>query len=266
MSKKSNKAQKRQMKILPMVLFFGCAAVVIAICINSFIEYKKKSYLDRKAWDDSSEGYLLQHASVTPVHPLYRPVLIYRYRGNEKRAAYTLVGTWINGINGPVVVTVEHLLLPKFSNELFMVRFLSPDEHTATNGITKIACKNIQVGVPEDDDTLFLCIEPVTANRLPCLSKHREDNSYQMKSYFFNELDLGGRKVRHLKSLVTGEEYPIAGAVKSPQRVLIRFKSQPGYSGTGFVDEYGSLYVLSGGTKEGYAMLSGPYSNIQKHF
>ncbi len=215
-------------------------------------------------WDESVEGYLIQHASPTRVDDAYRPVLIYRYRGTN-RAAFTAVGTWFEGTNGPVVATVEHLLQPKFSNELFVIRFLSPDEHAATNGIVSVVCSAAEAGLSAEEDVVFLRPKPESAQKLPCFSKRNDEVPSDMKVFFFDKLVAGGRTIRHIRSLVTGIEYPFAGATQSPQGVVIRFPSKHGHSGTGFVDEYRQLYILSHSPKDSdISVLHGPYSQIWK--
>jgi len=244
-------------------MFMIVASVTI---ITALIFHSEKEAADRSAWDNSTEGYLLQHASTKLVYDGYRPVLIYRYREGI-RSAFTAVGTCFTSTNGPIIATVEHLLQPKFSNELFVLRFLSPDEHTATNGIVSIAYRNVDAGLPSDQDVVFLRFQNTEARRIPCFTSLREEESTQTKAYLFDEpVEIGGRHVRHIRSLVTGIEYPTAGIVLSPQGVLIKFRSKPGHSGTGFVDEYGQLYILSRSPNAAadISLLMGPFANLGK--
>lgn len=219
---------------------------------------------DRKAWDESTEGRLLQSAATSPIHPKYRPVLIYRYRGNN-RPAFTAVGTQFDGTNGTVIATVEHLLVKKFEHEWFVLRLLSPDEHQVTNGLTSIVSRNIGVGLPRDTDVVFL--RPGDPAHLECFSKKSESIPESAQVYFFDNVQVGGRTVKSLRSLITGKEYKVIGASKAPQFILLSYSSQAGESGSGFVDEYGQLYVLSGGTRSGtnpISFLSGPFADLGK--
>lgn len=221
----------------------------------------------REAWNNSSEGYLVNNAVTNRVSPKFRPVLIYRYRGTN-RPAFTANGTWFIGKDGPLVATVDHLLQKKFADDLFVIRFLSPDEHTATNGLYEVAYFNWQAKLPKDDDVVFLRPKNTEAKPLPCESALKEESVQNIKMFFFNELTIGEKKVMKLRSLVTGDEYLIAGGTKGPQRIAVYFNSQPGYSGMGFVDKYDQLYVLSCGhpdKQNPISLLSGPYLDPEKH-
>ena len=224
--------------------------------------------VDRKEWDDSSIGYLLQHASTNLVHPGYRPVLIYRYR-TTNHGAFTAVGTWFQGKSGPLVVTVEHLLQKKFSDELFVIRFLSPDEHTATNGLVEVAYRNVEAGLPADNDVVFIRPTQGEAKRLPCFTERAEEMPQEVEIKLFDHFGVAHGTVRNLTSLVTGMAYPVVGGTDAPRHIAIAFDSKAGHSGTGFVDEYGQLYVLSGGPRNTVnglpiSLLTGPYANPEK--
>lgn len=256
--RQQERLRKRKKKA---VILTSCLLLVIGTVVL-MISSRKSS--DRKAWDESTEGRLLQSAVVSPVDSKFRPVLVYRYRG-ANRPAFTAVGTEFEGTNGPVIVTVEHLLVKKFDHELFVLRLLSPDEHRVTNGVASIAYRNTEAGLPRDTDVVFL--KPGDPALIECFSEKSENVPESAQVFFFDNVQVGDRTIKSLKSLITGKEYRVIGASKSPQFILISYLSQAGESGSGFVDEYGQLYVLSGGTRDGtnpVSFLSGPFSNLGK--
>jgi len=257
---RSQSAKKRTRRLL----WLGCGIAIIGIIVSMLLHKGRND--DRKAWDESTEGRLLQSASLTQIDQRFRPVLIYRYRG-ANRPAFTAVGTAFEGRNGTAIVTVEHLLIKKFVDELFVLRYLSPDLHQVTNGIQSIASRNVDIGLPADMDVVF--VKPGDPARIECFSDKTEGVPETAKVFFFDNVQVGGKVLKSLKSLITGKEYSVIGASKNPQFILISYASQAGESGSGFIDEYGGLYVLSGGTREGtrpVSFLSGPLVNIEKHF
>ena len=254
--------KRRKWFVIISIIVILCATLVFAL-------YKKaevtKSAEGRKKWEDAAEGKLLKNALQTRIDPRFRPVLIYLYRGKGKRPQFIGAGTWFEGRGGALVATAEHMLLKKFSKELFLFRFLCPDEHKITTGIQAVAYRNTDLKTPPDVDMVILRVgDPRT---LPCFSEKAPEILEDFKGFKLDELDVGGgKKVKSLKSLTTGKEYPIVGATNEPPAVLIGYESVSGESGSGFVDEFGSLYILSGGTRgraDPITVLSGPFSNIE---
>ncbi len=230
--------------------------VVAAIATLIALPGKKAS---KPAPTNSPEEMLLTTASPTRVHPDFRPVLIYRYRGPDKRPAFTAVGTEFIGKTGPIIATVEHLLLKKFSDELLIVRYLSPDEHKVEFGFESIAYRNFEAKLTRNLDIVLL--RPGVAKKIECFSEQLPTTPTKINFYFFPNPKAGGLVIKKLKSLVNGKEYPAIGATKDPSLIMIQYQSMGGESGTGFVDEHGRLFVLSGGTNDErqITLLSGPY-------
>jgi hypothetical protein len=228
------------------------------------VQYQNKTSA-QKHWDDSTEAKMLSAAVSQQIDPRFRPVLIYRYRGSA-RPAFTAVGTWFQGKNGPLVATAEHLMTKQFADERLIIRFLCPDEHQITNGIESIVYRGGDAGIPLNTDMVFL--RPGNPGQLEWFSDRRADRPNNIKVSLTHEFKVGDKIIRSLKSLVTGKEYPVVGATRDPQYIVIDYKSEAGESGTGFIDEYGQFYILDGGTKEGehiVTFLSGPLANPEKH-
>ncbi|MEI8062361.1 MAG: hypothetical protein WCG97_03650 [bacterium] len=235
----------------------------------SYFQHRKsqaaKDAEERKKWEDSVEGTYLRENSPTQVDPRYRPILIYRYRGEGARPAYSGVGTVFKGKDGLVVATVEHLLSKDSAKELFVIRFLSPDEQKSEIGLESVAHRNVEVGIEKEADVVFLRLG--TAAYLDCFSERSASVPVKAGIFLFGDLSLAnGQVVKKLKSLVTGKEYPVVGSSKNPKGILIRHASRIGESGTGFVDEYGNLYVMTGGEEkkdDPVTIVSGPFMNLE---
>jgi hypothetical protein len=205
---------------------------------------------EKKAWDESVLGSTLNSALNHQIDSRYRPVLIHRCIEGDtsKHPQYVAAGTSFIGKDGSLfVVTVEHLLQRNFSKDLFVFRYLCPDVPKVTFGAASIAYRNIDVGLPDDVDIVIL--KAGNPNFLPCFSTLLNGVDHAANVFLFDNLEVGGRIIKNLTSLVTGKIYPVIGARSKPQSILIDFASREGQSGTGFIDEHGQLYVLSGGTR-----------------
>ena len=241
------------------LIFVALVALAYAVSV-----YHEKDQ-GEKDWEDTAEGRMIRGASQTPVDPMYRPVLIYRYRGTN-RPAFTAVGTLFEDKNEPLIITVNHLFAKKFSNELFVIRFLSPDAHTVTNGIESIVYRPADVGIPEVD---VIFVRPGFPKLVECLSEKDDLKMETTKGFLFKDVTISGKVTRKLKSLVTGKEYPVIGVAKNPQYILIEYGSKSGESGTGFTDEFGRFYILSGSTRGNgmdVSFMSGPFFDLKSHY
>lgn len=275
MKKKKQKRErqqevKRQKRNSHSVWFVIMLLASLLACVAFYIQYKKTKA--RKAeveesqkLNDSIEETMIQSSSPTRIDPRFRPVLIYLYQGVGSVPAFVGTGTQFEGKSGPLVVTAEHMLPKKLRNRFLVFRFLSPDEKKSDTGVNKIAYKNTDLGIPKNIDVVF--VKPGEPKVVEGFSEKSSDVSKTMKGYRYENVEVGGRVVKSLKSLVNGKEYSVIGASNDPTSLLVNYGSQPGESGTGFIDEYGRLYILSGSSKDlknPVSIMCGPLNNLER--
>ena len=277
-SKLKKKTQKRQRqyeakrsKCASHSVWFAIVLLAsLLACIAFYIQHKKTKATQAEVeqvqkQNDNVEERLIQSSSPTRIDPRFRPVLIYLYKGVGSVPAFVGMGTQFEGKSGPLVVTAEHMMPKKLKNRFLIFRFLSPDAKKSDSGVHEIAYKNVDLGISTNTDVLF--VRQGHPEVMEGFSNKSADTTEVRKGYLYENVEVEGRVVKTLKSLVNGKEYSVIGVSNDPTYILISYDSQRGESGTGFIDEYGRLYVLSGSSRNpgsSISIMSGPFNNLER--
>lgn len=225
------------------VLLAVCAvACSVAACL----------YFSREKPAINPVRYVDAKVSQENVTPGFTPVLIFRVNSLKKgsvNVASSTCGTAFVGRSGKwKVITAAHVFSKDYQNYFYLFRRLRPHEQVATMGASSV----MQISDSDSDVAECEVGEPQRIKGFSAIGGRIPENRTVQGSYrSLQEAGIVGFKSFVLTSVVSGKNAKIY-AVSAKNygdtfRWIIGYLGIGGESGTGFVDEHGRLYILSGG-------------------
>lgn len=187
-----------------------------------------------------AEDYIVAKTTQRQVSSKLTPVMLYLISKDRKVAQHLGCGTLYTGAQGEQVVTCEHLFpIARGTNDVAF-RKLRPLEKDITHGIEKILQKGEDLSTTGKPDVVVLGVGDVQPIQFYSHQPQVWDETQKLTIY---------DDPITLTSLISGEKVRLVGFADSvlDQGVaygVIEYRSIPGESGTGFIDDDGNLYVL----------------------
>ena len=230
--------------LLPIILVF--ATIIIGAMYHERIPV-----LDR-----ATEEYMVSLATNADVAPGFSPALIYQCR--KDGIYFCCAGTVYTGTNyGTQLITAEHI----FRNEVsdggkYGVRILRPMSADITLLVEDILSSSSML---EDNDIVVAKLG-TTVKEIRNFSRFI-GNTSQGKRFRF-DVAVDGKPVTRMRSVLSGEIVAVLGAMETSSSkitkifIVMNRRTLSGESGSGFVDDYGNLYVIHGSLGHDQAGLS----------
>ncbi|HEY9584102.1 MAG TPA: hypothetical protein VJI33_00770 [Candidatus Paceibacterota bacterium] len=185
------------------------------------------------------------------------PAAIYTY--SNGLVTFACVGTaFQSGASSFSVIVCEHIF-PKGEDLCYCIRIANKSSNNVVGFISKIELSSKDL---KGCDAVVATIER-GEKKIKGFSLLDAENNYA-KITFTNSVVISKMSVTNLRSLITGKPVKILGYGRRAGReerplIAAESKNTKGYSGSGYVDEHGRLFVLHGGMPQnGTILLDGP--------
>ncbi|MDO8561456.1 MAG: hypothetical protein Q7S05_01375 [bacterium] len=198
---------------------------------------------------DTSPIYraLLSRLSLRIIHPYLRPVHIF-LQTNENAWDWKGSGTLLLDSRGKPyrIITVGHIFGKNYPTGYHWYQVMVPRE----NVVHEIAeaqpwfGKTMESKKIEEDVAI---LTPGPKRLISAFSSHRGGTANEERQVVMRPLSVMLKK--DLTSLLTGERVPILGEgwiINGNGFFVLGYESFPGESGSGFINDQGGLYILSG--------------------
>lgn len=238
------------------LIFLACITFGV---ISVFLFYQHKKQTHSLLTKQSVEKHILDNLSAQDISSVYKPALLYSLNANEECVG---LGSGITTVVGDkkYVITAAHMFglnkepLRWFVREL---RKSNSDNSITLLGINQIVSKGTDGSGTIGRDWALCLIGPAEF-----ISPILDKEIGQRESRGVLKMVKNGP---FLTSLVTGKKHQIiaVSALEGIAEYAISGSSQPGESGTGFIDHFGSLFVLSGSdTDNDRIVVTGPFGSL----
>lgn len=189
------------------------------------------------------EDYIVAKTTRDEISSQWTPVMLYVVTKDRARGKHFGCGTFYTSTEGELVITCEHLFPVSEGVQDVAFRKLRPFESDITHGIEKVLWKGDAIAPGTKPDVVVLKvgdIQPIQFYSHQPIEVWSETQAFRLLS-----------DPIVLTSLISGEKVRLVGFAQSTmdQGVLygvIEYHSLSGESGTGFVDDNGSLFILKG--------------------
>jgi hypothetical protein len=191
------------------------------------------------------ESYIRSKVTEEKVSPTLEPVaLYYRHPGMAAEEFCCVGSVMIDKDYGPVVLTAEHVFRTDIhSTQIIGFKPLRKSVHEPEYYLDRIikTSRNLKGAdaVVATFGSLPVTFAPFSAYVLDEIGKN-----------FYGDVTIGKKKIPHVRSVVSGEIVPTVGYCRRDEGtngqvfILIEYHTRPGESGTGFVDDYGGLWIV----------------------
>lgn len=222
--------------------------VLVALCVCSELQFANAAGTIVEA--DQVRELLLSHLTKEIVHARYRPVHLFTLKTS---------GEWLWAGSGTLIldsrgnpykiITAGHIFGTNYRKGYYAYQVLVPKEEIIREisaGLPLVR-KNTPSGSIGED---IAVLTPGSKQLIGSFSKHFGGVSNEARDVVLNPLSLMRKK--ELISLTTGERVKILGDGKFKDKKYgngfsaLGYEAENGESGSGFVDDQGALFVLSG--------------------
>lgn len=203
------------------------------------------------SYEASIESYVRALATTNEVLEGFRAAIIYYKRPDMVKEEYCCVGSiFYTPNNGPQIISSGHI----FRNDIPITQVLSV---RSLNGVMNPEVAYInqiiysgESSTNSSDTKLDVFIAKLGTTPVT-LQPYSKFVSGEWQKNYWGEVPIGSKKIKTLRSILSGEVVDVLGCTKSEvinsMYILINRNSRPGESGTGFVDEYGGIWILHAG-------------------
>jgi len=202
------------------------------------------------------ESYIRSQITQKDVAPGFEPAFIYFKRPNMTNEMFCCVGTIFSDKNSVIqIATAEHVFRTDIhSSQILSVRTLRQKMNPPVAYINRIIATGKELGGPDHDERDIVV---ASLGSEPVVLKPYSGFLYnEIGQNFWGNVVIGKTKITRLRSLLSGEYVNTLGYVQSRQGtnisnfVLIEKHVRQGESGTGYVDDFGGLWVVHSGTED----------------
>ncbi len=233
--------------VLTIISFAIVACVAYVVCLN---------HTPTDTTNDRPDivNYINSHLTQDDVYPGYFPALIYYTTQETGASGFLCTGTIFNtASNGVEIITAEHI----FRNDIMGHHTFEVRPLRGSIDVPICYMKDI---VATSSNLSGLDAVVATLDTNPVVLGQFSDYVYrEMGQNFYAPVVVHDRPLPTLRSLVTGVTSQTIGYVRRGEEgtsngaifILIEYHAYHGESGTGFVDQYGGLWVLHAGPEDG---------------
>jgi len=197
------------------------------------------------------ETYVRSKLTQEDVVPGLVPAAIYFKRPDMAEEQFCCVGTLCPDSKGnPHIITAEHIFRTDIrSDQIMSVRALRGNMEPPVVYIGRIVATGKELGSGEERDIVIAALDL----RPTAIKPYSTFLSDEMAQSFWVDVVIGGKKIPRLRSLLSGEYVETVGYTRRGEEktgaifVVINCSARPGESGTGYVDDFGGLWVLHSG-------------------
>lgn len=220
---------------------------LVLISLHLFEEKPKQSEID-------IETYIKSKVAKEDVVPDMIPATIHYRRPDMTKEDFCAVGTIYTDKHGnPQIITAEHIFRVDVpSASVMSVRALRGSVDPPVTYIGSIVATGEDLGGPTREER-DIVIASLVVN--PTVIKPYSNFVHtETAQSFWGDVVIGRKKISRLRSLVSGEYVEVVGYSRRSEGksgstfVIINCCSRSGESGTGYVDDFGGLWVLHGGS------------------
>jgi len=225
------------------------ALVVIAVVNVLLLIYLVNPVVNRRAnfgaavaEVDEAISVITHKMSRERIESRFDPVLIYKLLGDEI-GSFAGCGSLFYGSNGKQILTVEHLFPASNGKHVYAYRLLRSADVSGVYGIEEILHTGQEVaGGPSD----VVILKTGIPRMITGFSIHNLEPKYEVNHIMTPITNYW------ITSLVSGERVRVFAGVRTSKDqmgfdyVLLDYVSTPGESGTGFITDEDSIFVLKG--------------------
>lgn len=258
--------------------------VIVLAAFGVYFWPTNQKFTIAPAQEEEIESYIRSKTSETAISLGREPVALYYKRPDMLEEKFCCIGTvQADREYGMVVITAEHVFRTDIhAEQQISFRPLRKAVKEPIYYFDRIVKTSSEFG---GQDAVMATFGDHPRS-FPRFSKFVFG---EVSKHFYGDVEVGTKKVPWIQSLVSGEKIPTIGygrrgdSTNDPVFIIIECASRPGESGTGFIDEYGGLWVLHASPEPGqeelmrdeyerlmhkkikaFSMVSGPFGGNYK--
>jgi len=203
------------------------------------------------------ESYVRSLVTTNVVLEGFRPAIIYYKRPDMLKEEYCCVGSlFYTPKTGPRIISSGHVFRHDIpTTQVLSVRALNGTMDPEVVYINQIIFSG--EGSSNSSDTKLDIFVATLSTTPVVLQPYSNFTDGELNTNYWGEVSVGNKKITTVRSILSGEVVNTLGYTKyeGGRHIIVNRTSRRGESGTGFVDEYGGIWVLHAGPENQAANL-----------